>query len=61
MVVSTPLGVDPELNLGGKDSDLVQALQEANQQNANRAGQHILVHRPSPQNQRNARPLGTRY
>lgn len=40
-MLSTLLGVGTELSLGGEESDLVRALQESTQQNANRAGQRI--------------------
>jgi type IV secretion system protein VirB10 len=41
VVLSTLLGVGTELSLGGEESDLVRALRESTQQNANRAGQRI--------------------
>jgi type IV secretion system protein VirB10 len=41
VVLSTLLGVGTELSLGGEESDLVRALRESTQQNANRAGQRL--------------------
>lgn len=41
VALSTLLGVGTELSLGGEESDLVRALRESTQQNANRAGQRI--------------------
>ena len=41
VMLSTLLGVGTELSLGGEESDLVRALRESTQQNANRAGQRI--------------------
>ncbi len=41
VVLSTLLGVGTELSLGGEESDLVRALRESTQQNADRAGQRI--------------------
>ena len=41
VVLSTLLGVGTELSLGGEESDLVRALRESTQQNANRASQRI--------------------
>jgi type IV secretory pathway VirB10-like protein len=40
--LATLLGVGSQLTFGGEESDLVRALRESGQQNADRAGQRIV-------------------